>query len=482
MRKPLVTLLLLLLALPSLATSGWPSPRGGVYKIQGDVDLGGSTVTMVSGSVLDLTQGTLRNGTVVGNESSLSVRGENEVLEGVILKGSWTGKAEDRWFRLEGQSPYWVVSNVLKFNEVTFFRDAYWLERWYPISLNRDRMTVHGNGVTLYLPSDKGEAEKGKWGYKHRLECLFSNPVREGPGDTFVFEDIHIQDNAAAIGRPGWGGDLDEFRIYYYFEVVGRELVFRNVSSDGAGILVKVYNLWQHVERLEMDGCDVKAGQFAVEVGNLTREGYPGGSCDEIVIRHCRFYQYPCQPYVGLLSVVGDVLTERMLIENCIFDATEKDGNLELSSVRQITLRNNEMINQFVNSYTLPKIERYDVLGNTFRFRKHRTNDSFKFGGQEVVFKNNSLIYEDEDVGFITLTPLVRSIEMDKNVFDFSRVGEMTEARTAIALSSVTGVKVRMHRNKVIPPAGKGKHLFIFRLPARMDSFVGNRLKGVDVR
>ena len=180
--------------------------------------------------------------------------------------------------------------------------------------------------------------------------------------------------------------------------------------------------------------------------------------------------------------MVGDVLTEQMLIENCIFDASEKDGNLELSSVRHIILRNNEMINQFVNSYTLPKIEKYDVLGNTFRFCKHRTNDSFKFGGQEVVFKNNSLIYEDEDVGFITLTPLVRSIEMNKNVFDFSQVGEMTEARTALALSSVTGVKVRMHRNEVIPPAGKGKYHFIFRLPARMDSFVGNRLKGVDVR
>lgn len=482
MKRLMLITLSLLVSWSCLASAGWPAPQNGVYRIQGDVDLGGATVTMVSGGILDLTQGTLHNGTVVGNESGLSVRGKDEVMAGVILKGSWCGKAEDLWFRLEGNSPYWIVSNVMKFNEVTFSRDAYWLERWYPISLNRDRMVVHGNGVTLYLPSDKGEAEKGKWGYKHRLECLFSNPVREGPGDTFVFENIHIQDNAEVINRPGWGGDLHEFRIYYYFEVVGRELTFRNVSSDGAGILVKVYNLWQHVERLEMDGCDVKAGQFAVEVGNLTRKGYPGGSCDDILIRNCRFFQYPCQPYVGLLSVVGDVLTERMLIENCIFDATEKDGNLELSSVRHVVLRDNEMVNQFVNSYPMPLIERYDVLGNTFRFRRHRTNDSFKFGGREVVFKNNRLIYEDEDVGFITLTPLVRSLEMDKNVFDFSRIRELSEARTALALSGVTGVKVRMYRNEVIPPSGKGRHPFIFRLPARMDSFVGNRFKGVDVR
>ena len=476
-------LLLSLLGCAGLA-GAFPVPEKGVYRVDGSVDLKGTTVTLERGTTLDLTRGSLHHGRVVGNESQLAVSGDDAVLDGVILQGSWCGKVEDRWFSLEGNSAYWIVSNVFKFNDVTFYRDAYWLEIWNPILINRDRMTVHGNGVRLYLPSDKGESEKGKWGAWYRKECLFSNPVREGPGESFLFEDIHIEDNAAAIGKPGWGQEMEAFHIYYYFEVIGRELVFRNVSSDGMGSLVKIYNPWQHIDRIEMDRCSVRAGQFALEVCNLDQEGCPGGSCDEILVHGCEFYQYPCQPYVGLLSVVGEKPTGEMLVENCVFDASEKDGNLELSSVRHIVLRKNTLVNQFVNSYPLALIERYDILENTFRFRKRRSGDSFSFGGKEVVFKNNSLVYEDEDVGFITFSPTVRSLEMVRNTFDFSAVRTMTGHRTALALSgfSLSGGKLRMVRNKVVPPSARGSYHFIFRLPERMESSVGNRLQGVLVQ
>lgn len=142
------------------------------------------------------------------------------------------------------------------------------------------------------------------------------------------------------------------------------------------------------------------------------------------------------------------------------------------------------MINQFANSYPLPKIERYDILDNVFLFRKHRANDSFKFGGKEVLFKNNRLIYEDEDVGFITVTPTVRSLEMIRNTFDFSAVRSMKEHRTALALSGLTlaGGRLVMMRNKVVPSSPRGSNRFIFRIPERMESSVGNRLEGVLIR
>ena len=100
-----------------------------------------------------------------------------------------------------------------------------------------------------------------------------------------------------------------------------------------------------------------------------------------------------------------------------------------------------------------------------------------------MVFKNNRLIYEEEDVGFITVVPQVRSLEMDKNVFDFSRVGNMSEDRTAIALKGIhlAGLKVRMYRNEVIPPKG-GSHHFIFRMPEELEASVSNRLEGVLLR
>ncbi len=478
-----IVLLLHLLGCAGLA-GAFPVQEKGVYRVEGPVDLKGATVTLERGTTLDLTRGSLHHGKVVGNESRLAVSGDDAVLDGVILEGSWCGNVEDRWFSLEGNSAYWIVSNVFKFNEVTFYRDAYWLETWIPILINRDWMKVHGNDVRLYLPSDKGESKKSRWGAAFRKECLFSNPVREGPGESFLFEDIHIEDNADVIGKPGWGQDMKAFYIYNYFQVIGHEVVFRNVSSDGMGSLEKVYNLWQPIDRIEMDRCSVRAGQFALEVCNLDQKGYPGGTCGEILVHGCEFYQYPCQPYVGLLSVVGEKPTEEMLVENCVFDATEKDGNLELSSVQHIVLRNNTMVNQFVNSYPLAMIERYDILENTFHFRKRRSGDSFSFGGREIEFKDNRLVYEDEDVGFITFSPTIRSLEMVRNTFDFSAVRTMTGHRTALALSgfSLSGGKLRMVRNKVVPPSARGSHRFIFRLPERMESSVGNRFQGVLVQ
>lgn len=478
-------ILYLLAFLLSPAAWAFPEAISGRYVITADEDLQGRFIQLEKGSTLVFQGGTLRNGVLVGNDTRLSVSGHDAVMGGVILEGTWCGPVEDRWFSLEGNSPYWIVSNVFKFNEVTFFRDAYWLDRWSPITINPDHMTVHGNDVKLYLPSDKGEAVSGTWGNKYRKENLFGNVLRDGrPAGIYQFEDIHIEDNADTIGKSGWGEPMDRFRIYYYFSVIGERIIYRNVSSDGQGILVKVYNFVQHVDCIEMDGCDVKAGQFAVEISNFPMEGYPGGACDEILIRNCRFYQYPCQPYVGLLSVVGDTLTDQMLIENCVFDATEKDGNLELSSVRHIVFRNNLTINQFVNSYPLTRIERFDILGNRFVFRKHRANCSFNFGGKDIVFKKNVLIYEEEDVGFISAAPGVRSLEMVQNTFNFSAIRTLTENRTLLSLSglSLTGGKLRMTRNKVIQSPVKGAKRIVFNLPNRMDSYVGNRLGGVLVQ
>ena len=159
-------LLMLLMVCAGMAGAS-PLVDEGVYRVEGSVDLKGKTIRLEPGVTLDLTKGSLHNGKVVGNDSRLAVSGHDAVLDGVILEGTWCGPVEDRWFSLEeGNSPYWIVSNVFKFNEVTFFRDAYWLEMWNPVDINRHRMVVHGNGVRLYLPSDKGTLENGDWGAK----------------------------------------------------------------------------------------------------------------------------------------------------------------------------------------------------------------------------------------------------------------------------------------------------------------------------
>ena len=100
------------------------------------------------------------------------------------------------------------------------------------------------------------------------------------------------------------------------------------------------------------------------------------------------------------------------------------------------------------------------------------------------MFKKNELIYEEEEVGFISAAPGVRSLEMVQNTFDFSAIRTLTENRTLLSLSrlSLTGGKLRMTRNKVIQSPAKGTNRIVFNLPNRMESYVGNRLGGVTVR
>jgi len=484
MKKVLLLLMAAVFSFPVLGGEGSFVLDGKIYKATGGVDLGGGTVALEEDTVVDLTAGTLRNGVLVGNHSSLVVDGNDEVLDNVSLRGTWKGKVCDLWFRQQGNSPYGILSSIMKFNEVRIERKEYWMDRWYPITLNGESMTVYGNGVSLFLPTEKGETVSTSWGQRYKKECLFCQPADGNLSrGAYCFKDIVIEDNAEAIGIEGWGQQMDPFRIYYYFEVIGRDVVFDHVSSDGGGILVKVYNFWQDIDRILMDGCTVRAMQFAVEIGNFPRKGYPGGSCKDLVIRNCSFYQYPVQPYVGLLSVVGETLTENILIENSEFDAAERDGNLELSSGRHIVLRGNRMTNQFLNSYSFPLTERYEATDNTFIFRRHVGNESFKFGGREVVFKDNRLLFMTDDIGFITIVPGIRSLSISDNIFDFSNVADMTSSRTVLSfpLPLILEGKIDLVRNRVVGPSYSGRHQFIFRLPAGTNA-ENNRFDGIEIK
>jgi len=484
MKRILLLLVTAVLSLPVFGREGSFLKDGQVYKAVGLVDLGGGTITLEEDTVVDLTSGTLRNGVLVGHHSSLAVKGDDEVLDNVSLKGTWKGKVCDLWFRQQGNSPYWILSSIMKFNEVRIEREEYWMDLWYPITLNGESMVVYGNGVKIFLPTEKGETISTSWGQRYRKECLFCQPPDGNLSrGAYTFKDIEIEDNEDAVGVEGWGQKMDLFRIYYYFEVIGRDLVFDHVSSDGGGILVKVYNYWQDIDHIWMEGCSVRAMQFAVEIGNFPRQGFPGGSCKELVIRDCSFYQYPVQPYVGLLSVVGETLTESILIENSEFDAAERDGNLELSSGKHIILRGNRMTNQFLNSYSFPSIERYEATDNTFIFRKHVGNESFKFGGKEVVFKGNRLLFMTDDIGFITIVPGIRSLSISDNIFDFSHVESMTSSRTVLSLPRplILEGNIELVRNRVVDPSYSGGHKFIFRLPAGTN-IGNNRFKGIEIK
>lgn len=70
-----------------------------IYKICADIDLGGGTLTMVTGSTLDFQGGSFSNGTLVGNNTKIKA-GLNKIFDtNITLSGTWNvDEAYPEWF------------------------------------------------------------------------------------------------------------------------------------------------------------------------------------------------------------------------------------------------------------------------------------------------------------------------------------------------------------------------------------------------
>lgn len=83
------------------------------YKIVGNIDLGGGTLTIASGSILDFQGGSFSNGTIVGNNTKI-IAGLQKIFDtNVIFSGTWT---------LEAMYPQWfgAVGNDINDDTMSF--------------------------------------------------------------------------------------------------------------------------------------------------------------------------------------------------------------------------------------------------------------------------------------------------------------------------------------------------------------------------
>jgi hypothetical protein len=70
-----------------------------VYKIVGDIDLGGGTLTIATGSTLDFQGGSFSNGTIVGNNTKINAGLDKIFGTDVTLSGTWNiVDAYSEWF------------------------------------------------------------------------------------------------------------------------------------------------------------------------------------------------------------------------------------------------------------------------------------------------------------------------------------------------------------------------------------------------
>ena len=427
--------------------------------ISRNIDLKGRTVSLEKGTVLHFKGGCLRNGTIVGNASSVELSSDKTAFDGVLLDGTWKGAISDQCFAYRrGDDHTTLIANVIRFNRASLTRKDYNIRTWRRVYVNADSLSFDGGGAVLHFQNDKGKLNTGgRWGDAYDITAFFATDMKKGSRSAYSFRNLNIEDKAST-GR---------FIVYHYFEIAGRRIAFDNVDSDGCGALQKVYNVDTSVDEMTFRDCDVRTCQFAVEFLNyktLHKDLY----CKKISFKDCTFFNYAPQIYVGLLSICGDSPTGLIEIDGCTFDGRVRDGNLELTSGANVSVRNCKFYNEFLMSDDIGYNRVYECSGSTFVFTGKKANTSYKFAGEKIIFHDNTLVFQSDDISFIEFKKSVREVRMYRNTFECRGAGEMKKNATTLAFTSLSEnnrAKAYMSDNKVIIDGKSSKGQYIFRMP-----------------
>lgn len=413
---------LAMLALPAISWSASSSRESKEKLIDSIIDLGGKTMRLDEGTVLSFAgKGMIINGTVEGNNSSILTGSIHPVFKDVTLMGKWTGCINDLMFdRYNNSDDDWrIISNIMKFNEITFSRKAYFLKKWESIAMNGGDVTIQGNGVRIFLPADKGDARTTIWGRRYNMECIFSSNTS---GHRFEMNDFYFMDESGMM--DGMGSDINAEKpvLYYYLAPTQSTIILNNVNSYGQGSLLEIYNFRQDIEEIRLVNCEIRTSQFAVEVANVKTDEQSGHT-ERIVFDSCIIKRYPNAILCGPVSLVGrDDGINYVSISNCTFEEANA-GNIEISGVNHYSFNDNTCTNLFCYDGDRPPQD-VECKGNIFNLRRvevSKKSRSLSLGGKDISFIGNCINIMSKPHPFIDLLQpeLVQRLVMKDNSINY---------------------------------------------------------------
>lgn len=126
-----------------------------VYEIRYNFDLDGEDIQIKDGCVLNFVGGSLKNGTLIGNNTELNSKTTQIFNGSLLIKGIWNlQKVYPEWFGAKGDG---VTDDTLALKAMfNFSADIYILHETYKtehpiILLNRENVTVTGGGTIKYV-------------------------------------------------------------------------------------------------------------------------------------------------------------------------------------------------------------------------------------------------------------------------------------------------------------------------------------------
>lgn len=396
------TRLFFLLVLAWIPANGQSSRK----VIDREIDLAGKTITLSKNTTLSFVGGgMIRNGTIIGDKTSIDINADSlhTVFSHVNLEGTWTGSIDDRLFARESipEDDWQILSNIMKFNDINITRTIYFINRWKDIRMNGEDVVIHGNGVRLILPSDKGDSRVTIWGRRYNTECILGSQTR---GHRIEINDLSFVDTEDFIN--GYGSDIGAEKplLYYYLAPTQAEIVLNRVSSDGQGSLLCVYNYRQDISKIVLNDCHIRTSQFAIEISNVARDK-ECGHLDLFKMDNCSIYRYPNSVLCGPVSIVGrDHGTDSVCITRSVFFESNA-GNIELSGVDHAVFNDNRCTNLSFYDGDRPPLT-YECTGNTFelqRISNLQKSRALSMGGRQIILSGNTYNILSKPFPFVEL-------------------------------------------------------------------------------
>lgn len=213
-----------------------------LLKIVGNVDLGGTNVTLPTGCVLDFQGGSFSNGTVTFNNTTIVANSSNYIFKNIIFKGSlknsdfyvdWVGASTSNEDNSDFIKQAVIVSSTFRV-PIVFNSVIYNITK--PITLDTliNNVTIKGNKARIQkvnsITTDITEAVPTYGGDVNiNYACIFC--ITEG--HYWTIRDLAF-----------YGGTTEAYNNYGIFIIKGSNFLIENVGFTYCSIAMYVFGLW----------------------------------------------------------------------------------------------------------------------------------------------------------------------------------------------------------------------------------------------
>ena len=293
-----------------------------VYEIRYDFDLNEKEIVILNGCILIFNGGSLKNGTLNGNNTKLDSNNDSIIFYNIEFKGifyniktSWIGDIINN----DSLSSF-IIIDVTNDITINYVKNG---------NCNNKDLIIHGNNHTINVISDKLGSE---------LAYLFT-----------IYKNLLV-DNVTINHEITYDNYIEERKcIFYKDKADGGRTIFNNVKYNGYACFNKYYVSETGIGNIYINNCDFYSkSDFCIEY--LYRGFTNFGICqDKVIISNTSFNldRSNKNSYIGPISIQSSI--NNLIFDNCSIKCDNSNGNIECISLN--TLFNNvRFYNCFANS------------------------------------------------------------------------------------------------------------------------------------